>query len=177
MELPRRVRKDFSYNGAIKQRLFGDPKHYFCPIDKVHYFDPSNWVYAVTMRLMMPKTMQEVAWNTETKGDIFESILGCHYLVSHGFAKVPVAFTKQHLGLVSAIFEDFAWHTWRLCCTIGTDNTDVILQWVTWILDMVAYRQRKDHDIGTIVLRETQDEFEFEPRCKIKGNLVQVLVV
>ena len=35
MELPRRVRKEYSYNGAIKCRWgFDDPKHYLCPNEK-----------------------------------------------------------------------------------------------------------------------------------------------
>ena len=33
-----------------------------------------------------------------------------------------------------------------------------------WFIDMVAYRQMKDNDIGNIVLHEPRDEFEFEPR-------------
>ena len=84
MELPRAVRKEYSYNGAIRCRNSSDPHHYHCPIEKQAYFDPTNWVYAVTLRLMMPKLVQEVEWNNETKGDIFESILGCHYLVANG---------------------------------------------------------------------------------------------
>ena len=176
MELPRRVRKEYSYNGAIKCRDFSDPKHDFCQIERQHYFDPTNWVYALTMRLMMPKMMKEVNWNNETKGDIFESILGCHYLVAHGLVKEPVGAFEQHIGTVSAIFEAFVWCTWRLCDAIGNHNPDSILRWVTWIIDMVADRQRKDEAIGTIVLHETLDEFEFEPRCKSKGYLIHVLV-
>ena len=91
MELPRRVRKVYSYNGAIRCRDGSDPKHYFCQIDKQHYFDPTNWMYALTMRLMMPQMMKEVGWNNETKGDIFESILGCQYLLAHGLGETACA--------------------------------------------------------------------------------------
>ena len=77
----------------------------------------------------MPKMMQEVEWNNDFNGDIFESIL-------------------------------------------GKNDTDRVVLWVTWIMDMVAYREMKDEDIGNIVLHEARDEFEFEPRCKRKGNLI-----
>ena len=96
-------------------------------------------------------------------------------MVAHGLAEGPVGVSKQKIGLVSAIFEDFVWQTWRLCHAIGKNNTDRVLQWVTWIIDMVAYLQSKDDDIGTVVLHETPDELEFEPRSKSKGNLGQVL--
>ena len=173
MELPRSVRKEYSYNGAIRCRGSSDPHHYHCPINDQNYFDPSNWVYAVTMRLMMPKMMQEVQWNNETKGDIFESILGCHYLVANGFLKDDIDSLKKHSGIVSAIFEAFAWYTWRLCVAIGF-KTDEVLQWADWIIDMVAYRQIKDNDVGRIVLHEIPDDFE--PRCKRQGNLIPALV-
>jgi len=127
------------------------------------------------MRLMMPNMMQEVNWNKETKGDIFESLLGCHYLLANGFVKGYVGALSEHIGAVSAIVDDFVWYTWRLCEAIGKNDTDRILHWVQWIIDMVAYRQMKDDDVGTVVSEEAQDEFEFERRCKSKGNLIQVL--
>jgi len=124
--------------------------------------------------LMMPKMMQEVEWNNETKGDIFESILGCHYLVANGLMTDDVDSLKKHSGIASAIFEAFVWHTWQLCVAIGNDKTDVALRWVNWMIDMVAYRQMKDNDVGLIVVREIP--VEFEPRCKSKGNLIPALV-
>jgi len=118
--------------------------------------------------------MNEVQWNDETKGDIFESILGCHYLVANGLMSDDVGSLKKHSGIASAIFEAFAWHTWQLCVAIGNDRTDEALRWVTWIIDMVAYRQMRDKDVGLIVMQEIP--VEFEARCKSKGHLVQALV-
>ena len=172
MELPRAVRKEYSYIGAIKCRMDSDPNHYFCPINIESYFDPSNWVYAVTMRLMMPKMMQEVEWSNETKGDIFESILGLNYLVANGLVVHYEGSLSKHIGTVSAIFDDFVWSTWRLCVAIGKTNTDRVVRWLTLIIDTVAYRQMKDDDIGNILLHESRTEFEFEPRCKRKGHLI-----
>ena len=118
--------------------------------------------------------MQEVQWNNETKGDIFESILGCHYLVANGFLRDDVDSLNKYSGIVSAISEAFVWHTWRLCVAIGYNSTDEVLQWVKWIGDMVAYRRMEDNDVGPIGLHETPGEFE--PRCKNKGNLITTLV-
>ena len=64
----------------------------------------------------------------------------------------------------------------QLCDAIGKYNPESILRWVTWIIDMVAYRQKKDEAIGTIVLTETDFDFDFEPRSKSKGNLIPALV-
>ena len=57
MELPRKVRKLYSYSGAIRCQDDSDPKHYFCDKSQQHYFDPTNWVYALAMRMMLPQMM------------------------------------------------------------------------------------------------------------------------
>ena len=168
MGLPRKVRKLYSYNGAIRCQDNSDPRHYFCKIDDQHYFDPTNWVYALAMRMMMPQMMKDINWNNETKGDIFESILGCQYLVSHGFLKQPMTSLERHIGTVAAIFEAFAWFTHKLCGSVGHGNPESILRWATWILDMVAWRQKRDSAVGTIVVVEDLDDYDFdlEPRTK-----------
>ena len=170
MELPHVVRKEYSYNGAIRCRRPSDPCHYQCPIEKERYFDPTNFVYAITMLLMMPNMMQEVNWNNETKGDIFESIMGCAYLVHNGLMTHDVDALKKHSGIVSAIFESFAWHTYQLCVTVDHKK---ILVWVKWILDMVSYRQMNDIDVSLIVDIVDNDN---GPRCKRNGNLMCALV-
>ena len=171
MELPRALRKEYSYSGAIRCRCDTDPQHYRCPRKKDCYFDPTNWVYALTMRLMMPNLMKEVDWNMETIGDIFESILGLHYMVDNGLKRVSMC-TATHIGTVSDILEEFVWWTWRLCEAI--DDTDRVLVWVTWIIDMVADRQRKDDHVNhTVVYHEPRDEFDLQPRCKRLGNLIR----
>ena len=44
----------------------------------------------------------------------------------------------------------------------------MILRWATWILDMVAWRQKRDSAVGTIVVVEDIDDYDFdlEPRTK-----------
>ena len=84
---------------------------------------------------------------------------------------------------MSAIFENCVWYTYRLGVRFGInahDHTDKILaswrtvDWVRWIIDMVAYRQRNDDDIGPIVLYEIPEQVAFEPRYKSNDSLIQV---
>ena len=174
MELPRAIRQEYSYSGAVRCRYSSDPQHYHCTFEKQAYFDPSNWVYAMALRLITPKLVQEVEWNNETKGDIVESILGCHYLVSNGLMIGIVDSLAKNCGIVSAIFEAFAWHTRQRCDAVSNEGPGVVLTWVNWISDMVAFRQARDTDIGLMVVQEIPTEFE--PRCKRNGHLRSVLV-
>ena len=48
--------------------------------DKTAYFDPSNHCYWLCFKALWPTYPLE--WNKETVGDIFESMLGVHYLIS-----------------------------------------------------------------------------------------------
>ena len=78
MELPRFVRKDLSYDGAIQCRgKSGERSDYVCSQLKLRYFDPGNHIYAGVLDLLCPSLC---SWyNQETKGDILESLLGYHY--------------------------------------------------------------------------------------------------
>lgn len=57
---------------------------------------------------------------------------------------------------------------------VGWDNWCVLLKWFKWIIDMVAYRQTRDTDIGFMVVQ--QNPAEFKPRCKNNGHLNSVYV-
>ena len=179
LELPEELRLSCCINGAIKCRHYTDPRHYWCPIKNRCYFDPSEWVYAVTMRLMMPKMMfEEVRWNKQTIGELFEPILGCHYMVDNGFMRLkgPVF---ENVSTVAAIFDDFVYLTWKLCRRIeaiaatGNCDTAFVMEYTTWITDMVAWRQMKDDHINEIVIyhADRDDEFDLRPRCKRFGRL------
>ena len=52
------------------------------------------------------------------------------------------------------MFEAFAWHTWQLCDAVRNESFGVVLKWVNWIIDMVAYRKTIDNDIGLIVVQK-----------------------
>ena len=81
MEQPRAVRKELSYSGALRSSL-GDPVHYVCPYTRQGYFDPSNMIYSMAMCFLAPQ-LSNRGWNIETRGDIFESLIGYSYKLAH----------------------------------------------------------------------------------------------
>ena len=74
MTLPHSVRKQYSYDGAIKTRP-GCPVHFKDHNTGISYFDPTNRVYQIGFDFLFPELATQ-PWNVETKGDIVESILG-----------------------------------------------------------------------------------------------------
>ena len=141
MDLPHEVRKAWSHNGAVQCRNATDPAHYHCHLDGRTYFDPGNWIYAVSLSLMCPELMAYVNWNYETKGDICESIMGCHYMVEHGLVtgatgeSLEFPHLQKYSGITSAIVDAYAWYVWRLCGKFGPND---MLVWIGWTLDMVC---------------------------------------
>ena len=53
---------------------------YICPTSKARYFDSGNFIYGVTMKLLVRTTLCN--WNDETMGDFFESFIGGWLLLS-----------------------------------------------------------------------------------------------
>ena len=110
--------------------------------------------------------------NNETKGDIFEAILGCNYLVAHGIVKDDVGALKQHSGRMSAIVEEFVWHTFRLCEEVGDGKR--LMPWITWIIDVVAWRQMKDHYFRPMILDDSLEKMSYEPRAPRCKSLMAI---
>ena len=81
MEQPRAVRKELSYSGALRSSV-GDPVHYVCQYTRQGYFDPSNMIYSMAMCFLAPQ-LSNRGWNIETRGDIFESLIGYSYKLAH----------------------------------------------------------------------------------------------
>ena len=89
MQMPHGTRKELSYRGAIRLRdedkpLASRADHETTGKDPssswaAHYFDPSNFVYLLAMRMMWPQFLQSNHLNENTVGDIFEGILGLGY--------------------------------------------------------------------------------------------------
>ena len=50
-----------------------------CPETGDRYFDPCNYIYALAFNMLFPQLVEMYNWNQETKGDIFESLLGLAY--------------------------------------------------------------------------------------------------
>ena len=146
MELPYKVRKAWSHSGAVRCRDATDPVHYHCPIDGRTYFDPGNWLYAVTFSLICLELMAHVDWNYETKGDICESIMGCQDEVEHGLVtgatgeSLEFPHLQKYSGITSAIVDAYAWYVWRLCVKFGPND---MLVWIGWTIDMVRDREHQ----------------------------------
>lgn len=147
----------------------GDQCHYFCPITQQRYFDPGNYVYALALDLMCPRLMSEVTWNTETKGDICEGILGAHYEEQHILPNDAQMRKRFHLGfareleVVSMIIDFFAWHTNNMQREVGVN---ALHHWVDRIIDVEKSCSRPrpivDEDRTT------------RPRDKTLGHLFEV---
>ena len=146
MDLPHKVRKAWSHSGAVQCRNATAPVHYHCHLNGRTYFDPGNWIYAVSLSLLCPELMAYVNWNYETKGDICESIMGCQYEVEHGLVtgatgeSLEFPHLQKYSGITSAIVDAYAWYVWRLCGKVGADE---MLVWIDWTIDMVCYREHQ----------------------------------
>ena len=106
MELPRFVRKDLSYDGAIQCRgKSGERSDYVCSQLKLRYFDPGNHIYAGVLDLLCPSLC---SWyNQETKGDILESLLGYHYTLVCS-RKTGVIIDPSHTWII-VVVRDVCW--------------------------------------------------------------------
>jgi hypothetical protein len=177
MDLPHKVRKAWSHSGAVQCRDATAPVHYHCKLDGRTYFDPGNWIYAVTLSVMCPELMAHRQWNYETKGDICESIMGCQYEVEHGLMtgatgeSLEFPHLQKYGGITSAIVDAFAWYVWRLCGKVGDRE---LIVWINWTIDMVRYQRhqpRADSSSLPELLRlDTMAEYH-GPKDKSLGNL------
>ena len=78
MQQSARSRKGLSYSGALRSQK-GDPVRYTCPYTGQRYFDPTNMIYATAMCFLAPGLMVQRNWSDETRGDIFEGLIGYYY--------------------------------------------------------------------------------------------------
>jgi hypothetical protein len=116
--LSRDHRKTLSYDGAIQWRE-GSPVHHICQTLKQRYFDPSNYVYALAFDLAFPDLAGH-PWNQETKGDIFESILG--YAYNHAVrARASSKDFKcfQVPRFIATLIDCFVYNVWWLVTKFG----------------------------------------------------------
>ena len=133
MSLARSTRKLLSHNGAVQSRL-GDPCHYTCPDELVHYFDPTNMIYSAALSIMAPNFDIETNWNAETRGDICESIMGFAYMSRTKRISCERWEASQQM---SKIVDAFSWLTYHL----HTKTGGTFPMWVKWIKDTAAWRK------------------------------------
>ena len=166
MDMPRSTRKNLSYNGALRSRQ-GDPVHYHCPVTCQNYFDPTNWIYENALKLLAPE-LTNFPWNAETRGDICESIMGFAFIAEHR----PSTSTTAAISKVSDLIDMVSWLTFRLCQSVGYGQ---FLEWIKWIQDIAAYRNRtsstsKEDPLDSLLDNPVGNVFN-SPRDKSKGVL------
>jgi hypothetical protein len=125
-ELPRKTRKDYSYNGAIRCRVKADPRHYRCSDTGTQYFDPGNWLYAIALSALVPVCCKQEQWNIETKGDIFEAVMGFSYLKDH--------CTRHNMSTETFKYADEARRVADLF-----NEVDQLIPWVNWVMSNVYF--------------------------------------
>ncbi len=172
MELPQSVRKYFSHSGAVLALSPEDPVHYISLHDRgVGYFDPTNWIYAQTMQLMCPELMLQVNWNNETKGDIFESIMGMHHELRTSdspVTEIRPEFERELAG-VAGLINCRVYHVYKLHARVEGR----LHEYMEWIVNTARWRLDK----VPCSLPKADGTFEAIPRLKGiggSGSLVQI---
>ena len=148
-QLPKKVRKDLSHNGAIRCRTEGDPKQFRCLDTGRQYFDPGNWLYAVVLSILVPECCKREHWNIETKGDIIESVMGCSYLKDHCVRHMwrkSVEYVEE-ARRVADLFEEVAWRTHALSERVGCDQ---LIAWVNWVMSIVYFAKSGECRVHTV---------------------------
>ena len=111
----RKTRKEWSYNGAVRCRSLEEEHHYVCVKTGIRYFDPTNWLYAVCFNVLFRDTaLSSENWNNETKGDIFECILGYCYLSENNHLPQYMDKWRLHISVVGALLDHVIYHFWSL---------------------------------------------------------------
>ena len=79
LELPKSVRKEYSYYGGIRTRLRDSAQLTFRPSTEYRtedYFDPGNHIYSYAFKSLWPQVAAERGLGIVSIGDILESVLG-----------------------------------------------------------------------------------------------------
>ena len=142
MQQGARSRKDLSYSGALRSQK-GDPVHYTCPHTGQRYFDPTNMIYATAMCFLAPSLMVQRNWSDETRGDIFEGLLGYYYEMKHTKQTEIDLHGLADARDVSMIIEGTSWLTHKL---YNTNEMD-FYYWCTRIIDRAAHLRKDKHHL------------------------------
>ena len=126
--LSRRTRKNLSHSGALRSND-GDPVHFICKHTGLGYFDPTNYIYFMTLMFLAGPMSR--SWNTETRGDICEALMGFSYELTHN-ERVDVLDVGQHVHKVARIIEVTATLTYKLWINTGIAFKD----WCARIMQM-----------------------------------------
>ena len=167
-----RARKDLSYSGALRCQP-GDPVHYTCLHTGETYFDPMNMIYSTAMCFLAPHGLLKENWNTNTRGDICESLLGYAYQLAHRERADPHALWPLARA-VAQIIEITSRLTHQLSRSLGhADFHDCC----TWIIKRAAYLSQRGDVENVVAAILPQDAAMDAPRPKLIGVLNEILNV
>jgi hypothetical protein len=124
-----KTRKNWSHFGALRKRS-ADDSTALVPwssadasqssddaYDKTAWFDPGNHCYWLVFKALWPTYSLE--WNKETVGDIFESMLGLHYLATttifEGRAEDKAFLLRTNIAYIAVcrFLHDFCYAVFR----------------------------------------------------------------
>ena len=101
------------------------------------YFDPTNYVYSAALSIMTPQ-LDTNNWDSRTRGEILESLLGVAYLGKHSF-RVEEGKLRC-MEQVAAVAHTFCVLTWRLFL-----RAEVLSDCVNWTRTVSC--QLKQHGV------------------------------
>ena len=127
MTQPHGVRKTLSYSGALHSNK-DDPVHYVCKYTGQGYFDPMNKIYSIAMSILAPQLWSR-GWNIETRGDIFEGLLGYWYMLEHNECN-DVCQVGPQAQCVAIVIEE----TTRLVYKLNIHTGTAFEEWCAHIL-------------------------------------------
>ena len=176
--VPKEMRKTVSHSGAIRSRRQA-PTHYVCPDTGERYFDPCNYIYALAFNMLFPQLVEMYNWNQETKGDIFESLLGLAYCKRFSRYAADKAWMLQSEEL-SRWLDAVIFDVWEFSQGVSCDDLESQLRFFFSTLhrkeDRAEDWESSSSNEGTEFLGATPSEREHRdnpPRWK-RGKLMLV---
>ena len=157
-------RKMLSYSGAVRSRIPTDPVHYVDPSTQEKYFDPTNWVYGLLLRLLAPG-LEKQNWNDETRGDIMEAFLGCHHVLQQNDPRSVDEYSLDCAKFMACLVDTVSWLGYRLYQQQGCNFP----KHMAWIRALANWR--KSAQSLSLAIENIAPQEPTSPRYKSGGTL------
>ena len=132
-------RKDLSHLGAIRTIDGCHPVQFECPV-LGKTFDPSNEVYALTLKAIVP-SFSTYDWNEETFGDIAEGILA----VGLGVYPMPEVCFPMQIDVAAELLERLAQDVYSVLCFFPAYNDVPRLHILSKIVQTTIWLRPDNH--------------------------------
>ena len=167
----RTYRKTLSYSGAVRSRIPTDPVHYVDPITQEKYFDPTNWVYGLILRLLAPGLEKE-DWNDETRGDIMEALMGLHHVLRQSDPRSVDGYFLHCAEFMAWLVDSVSWLGYRLYQEQGCNFP----KHIAWIRSLTDWRKSAE-SVSLAIENIGAPPDPTGPRDKSGGTLSPLLEV